>query len=279
MKRDDLLSFGGGGNKVRKIQAIAAEARSKDADTLITCGGVQSNHARVTAAAGAALGMRVVLVLNGAPPETPTANTRLDRLFGAEIRYVATREERAPAMERAAEECRAAGQRPVIVPLGASTPLGALGFARGVVELATSSLRPDVIVHSTSSGGTQAGLLAGCALLGLPSRCWASARTIRPANCRPSSAACWQASPIASARGPRMSAPVATSRSMIRRLGRATAGRRRLRRKRSRSSRGGKGSCSIPSTLPRPWPGCSVGFGRARLAQIAPCSSGTPVGR
>ena len=71
-------------------------------------------------------------------------------------------------MERAAEDCRAAGRRPLIVPLGASTPLGALGFARGVVELATSSLRPDVIVHATSSGGTQAGLLAGCALLGLP---------------------------------------------------------------------------------------------------------------
>ena len=167
MKRDDLLSFGGGGNKVRKIQAIAAEARSAGADTLITCGGVQSNHARVTAAAGAALGMQVVLVLNGVPSATPTANARLDRLFGAEIRYVATREERAPTMERAADDCRTAGRRPLIVPLGASTPLGALGFARGVVELATSSLRPDLIVHATSSGGTQAGLLAGCALLGL----------------------------------------------------------------------------------------------------------------
>ena len=87
MKRDDLLSFGRGGNKVRKMQTVAAEARAAGADTLITCGGVQSNHARVTAAAGAALGMQVVLVLNGAPPAAPTANTRLDRLFGAEIRY------------------------------------------------------------------------------------------------------------------------------------------------------------------------------------------------
>src|SRR4051812_31061228 len=74
IKRDDLLSFGLGGSKVRKIQAVAAEARSAGADTLITCGAVQSNHARVTAAAGAALGMDVVLILNGSPPTDPTGN-------------------------------------------------------------------------------------------------------------------------------------------------------------------------------------------------------------
>jgi 1-aminocyclopropane-1-carboxylate deaminase/D-cysteine desulfhydrase-like pyridoxal-dependent ACC family enzyme len=170
MKRDDLLSFALGGNKVRKMQTIAAEARAAGADALITCGGVQSNHARVTAAAGAALGMRVVLVLNGAPPAAPTANTRLDRLFGAEIRFVASRDERAPAMARAAEELTAAGRRPFVVPLGASTPTGALGFARGVAELAASPVRPDAIFHASSSAGTQAGLIAGCALLGLSCR-------------------------------------------------------------------------------------------------------------
>ena len=170
MKRDDLLSFGLGGNKVRKIQTIAAEARAAGSDTLITCGGVQSNHARVTAAAGAALGMPVILVLNGTPQNEPTANARLDRLFGAEIRYVATRDERATSMERAAAEVRDRGGKPFVVPLGASTPVGALGFARGVVELATSGLKPSVIVHSTSSGGTQAGLIAGSALLGLTAK-------------------------------------------------------------------------------------------------------------
>ncbi len=170
MKRDDLLSFGLGGNKVRKMQTVAAEARAAGSDVLITCGGTQSNHARVTAATGAALGMRVVLVLNGAPEPAPTANARLDRLFGAEIRYVTSRDERAPAMERAAAEIREGGGRPFVVPLGASTPTGALGFARGVVEVATAGLKPDVIVHSTSSGGTQAGLISGCALLGLSAR-------------------------------------------------------------------------------------------------------------
>jgi D-cysteine desulfhydrase family pyridoxal phosphate-dependent enzyme len=170
MKRDDLLSFGFGGNKVRKMQAVAAEAIAAGADTLITCGGVQSNHARVTAAAGAALGLNVVLVLNGREPDTPTGNTRLDRLFGAEIRHVSAREERAPMMEMAAAELRAKGRRPCVVPLGASTVTGALGFARGLVEIATSSIRPDAIVHATSSGGTQAGLIAGAALLGLKTR-------------------------------------------------------------------------------------------------------------
>jgi 1-aminocyclopropane-1-carboxylate deaminase/D-cysteine desulfhydrase-like pyridoxal-dependent ACC family enzyme len=168
MKRDDLLSFAMGGNKVRKLQAVAAEAIAARADALITCGGVQSNHARVTAAAGAVLGLRVVLVLNGEP--AATANALLDRLFGADIRYVATREARAPEMETVAADLRGAGHRPFLVPLGASTPTGALGFARGVAEVVAAGYRPHTIVSASSSGGTQAGLIAGSALLGLETR-------------------------------------------------------------------------------------------------------------
>src|SRR5688572_17004716 len=81
MKRDDLLSFGMGGNKVRKLQTVLAEAIATGADTLITCGGVQSNHCRVTAAAGAALGLRVILVVNGTEQHQATGNALLDRLF------------------------------------------------------------------------------------------------------------------------------------------------------------------------------------------------------
>ena len=175
MKRDDLLSFGLGGNKVRKMQAVAAEARAAGADLLITCGGLQSNHARVTAATGAALGLKVALVLNlppghhGAPP-APTGNTKLDVLFGAEVHYVTDRAARAPRMEELAADARAAGARPFIVPLGASTPTGAIGFAQGVAELATTPVRPDVIIHATSSGGTQTGLIAGTSLFGLKTR-------------------------------------------------------------------------------------------------------------
>jgi 1-aminocyclopropane-1-carboxylate deaminase/D-cysteine desulfhydrase-like pyridoxal-dependent ACC family enzyme len=169
-KRDDALSFGFGGNKVRKLTLVAAEARAQGADTLITCGGLQSNHCRATAAAAARLGMRCHLVLNGAPPERATGNLLLDHLLGAAVTYVAERADRAPAMERVAGELRAGGGRPFVIPLGASTPLGAMGLARGIGELVAQGIAPDVIVHSTSSGGTQAGLLAGCALYALRAR-------------------------------------------------------------------------------------------------------------
>jgi len=170
MKRDDLLTFGCGGNKVRKMQAVVAEALAQGADTLITCGGVQSNHARVTAAAGAVLGLKVVLVVNGPAQPHPTGNARLDALFGADVRHVARREDRDPTMQAVAEELTRAGRRPFVVPLGASTATGALGFARGVAEVAAAGLAPDVIIHASSSGGTQAGLIAGCALLGMRTR-------------------------------------------------------------------------------------------------------------
>ena len=168
VKRDDALPFGFGGNKVRKLDLVAARARAEGADTLLTVGGFQSNHARATAAAAARLGLRCVLVLNGAPPERPTGNALLDGLLGAEIEFVSSREERAPAMRAAADRLRAQGRHPYEIPLGASTPLGAMAYARAVAELNAQGHVPDVIVHATSSGGTQAGLLAGGALLDLP---------------------------------------------------------------------------------------------------------------
>ena len=170
MKRDDLLSFGGGGNKIRKLQTVIAEAKAGGADMLITCGGLQSNHARATAAAGAALGLPVVLVLNGEPPANPLANTRLDLLFGADVRYVPNREARVPTMQAVADELRRTGRRPAIVPIGASTPTGAMGFARGLAEILGAGIKPDIIVHSSSSGGTQAGVVAGCRLFGMSTK-------------------------------------------------------------------------------------------------------------
>ncbi len=171
VKRDDAITFGFGGNKVRKIEMLAASALEDDADVLITTGGVQSNHCRVTAAAAARLGMRCVIVANGAPPARATGNALLDQLYGADVEYVASREDRAPAMEAIAERLRSGGQHPVVIPLGASTPLGAAGVARAVGELVSQlDEAPDFIFHSTSSGGTQAGLVAGCALYGLKTR-------------------------------------------------------------------------------------------------------------
>ena len=109
MKRDDAIPLGFGGNKIRKLQVVAAQALAGGADTLITTGGVQSNHARATAAVAARLGLHCVLVANGAAQERPTANALLDRLLGAEVRYVATREGRGPAMQAAADEMRVRG--------------------------------------------------------------------------------------------------------------------------------------------------------------------------
>jgi 1-aminocyclopropane-1-carboxylate deaminase/D-cysteine desulfhydrase-like pyridoxal-dependent ACC family enzyme len=172
-KRDDAIPFGFGGNKVRKLQLVAAEAKSSGADTLITVGGVQSNHMRATAATAARLGMRCVLVANGTPPGTARANALLDALLGAELHYVSSREERAPAMHSIAARLRSEGAKPYEVPLGASTPLGASAFALAVGELVgqlPSGDVPEVIIHASSSGGTQAGLAAGCVLHDLPTR-------------------------------------------------------------------------------------------------------------
>jgi 1-aminocyclopropane-1-carboxylate deaminase/D-cysteine desulfhydrase-like pyridoxal-dependent ACC family enzyme len=111
-----------------------------------------------------------VLVANGTAPERPTANALLARLLGAEIRYVPTREARAPEMEAVAAEERAAGREPYVIPIGASTPLGAAAYAHALTELLEQIAPPDVIIHATSSGGTQAGLVAGCALAGIRTR-------------------------------------------------------------------------------------------------------------
>jgi 1-aminocyclopropane-1-carboxylate deaminase/D-cysteine desulfhydrase-like pyridoxal-dependent ACC family enzyme len=172
VKRDDAIPFGFGGNKVRKLQLVAQQAILERADTLITCGGVQSNHMRATAATAVKTGLQAVLVANGSPSSKPTANALLDRLLGAEVRYVASREERALEMARAADELRANGRRPYVIPLGASTPLGAAAFALAVGEMLsqTGYAAPDTIVLSTSSGGTQAGVIAGCRLHGVATR-------------------------------------------------------------------------------------------------------------
>jgi D-cysteine desulfhydrase family pyridoxal phosphate-dependent enzyme len=167
VKRDDALTFGAGGNKVRKLEVIAAHATADGADTLVTTGGVQSNHARVTAAAAARLGLDCILVVNGEPPARATGNALLMQLFGAKMEYVATRQERTPRVEQVIDRLHAEGRRPYAIPLGASTPVGALGYVRAIGELLTQIPAPDVIIHSSSSGGTQAGLIAGCALFGV----------------------------------------------------------------------------------------------------------------
>jgi len=184
VKRDDAIPFGFGGNKVRKLALVAADAKAAGADTLVTAGGLQSNHARVTAAVAAKLGLHAVLVANGTAPPAPKANALLDRLLGADVVYVPSRDDRAPKMAELVARLRADGRHPYAIPIGASIPLGAIGFVAALLELLDQMPAPDVIIHSTSSGGTQAGLVAACRLLQLPTRVVgisadAAARTIQ----------------------------------------------------------------------------------------------------
>ena len=147
VKRDDSIAFAFGGNKVRKLRFVAAQAKASGADTLITTGSVQSNHARVTAAVAAKLGMKCILVVNGVRPVHPTGNALLDQLLGAEMRYVIGREDRPVEMQRAADDTRARGGVPFVIPLGASTPLGAVAFVAAIDELGRQIDPPDVIIQ------------------------------------------------------------------------------------------------------------------------------------
>jgi 1-aminocyclopropane-1-carboxylate deaminase/D-cysteine desulfhydrase-like pyridoxal-dependent ACC family enzyme len=170
VKRDDAIPIGFGGNKIRKLALVVADALAAGADTLVTVGGVQSNHMRATAAMCARLGLHCHLIANGTAPAHPTGNALLDALLGAEVEYIASRAERTAALAAAVDRLRLAGRTPYAIPLGASTPLGALGFVRAIGEMLTQGPPPDVIVHASSSGGTQAGLVAGCALHDVPTR-------------------------------------------------------------------------------------------------------------
>ena len=132
VKRDDCTGLAFGGNKTRKLEFLMADAIAKGADTVITCGGAQSNHVRQTAAAAAKLGLKCELVQQeshpwGDPDYAETGNIFLDRLLGATLHSVPTEADRAPAMERLADERRGQGRKPYVIPGGASNALGGLG--------------------------------------------------------------------------------------------------------------------------------------------------------
>lgn len=170
IKRDDTLGFAGGGNKIRKLEFIMADALAQDADTLITCGAVQSNHCRLTLAAAVREGLRCRLVLEERVPDSydPEAggNNLLFHLLDAErIRAVAGGSDMMAEMEKEARDLRSAGRRPYIIPGGGATALGALGYVSCAHEIMAQVKeghpRFDHIVCASGSGGTHAGLLAG----------------------------------------------------------------------------------------------------------------------
>ena len=169
IKRDDQTGLAFGGNKTRKLEYLVAEAQAQGAKTLISGGALQSNHCRQTAAAAARFGFDCILVLNGQMPEHPTANLFLDQLFGAEIVMVQERALRDQAMQATFDKAQVEGRKPYLVPIGGSSPTGALGYAFAVHELMVQMQDreiPDWIVFGTSSGGTHAGLVLGQRVFG-----------------------------------------------------------------------------------------------------------------
>lgn len=165
MKRDDLTGFAMGGNKVRKAEFLLADALAQKADVVLTAGAVQSNHARVIAAASRRLGLECHLFLSGTLPEKANGNLLLDELSEAHLHIVASSAERANTMQAQAERLLVEGRRPYVIPIGGSNAMGAQGYASGFAELDTQvrSLpeKRTRLLFATSSGGTYAGLLAG----------------------------------------------------------------------------------------------------------------------
>ncbi|MGD8456869.1 MAG: D-cysteine desulfhydrase family protein [Anaerolineales bacterium] len=165
VKRDDQTGLAFGGNKTRKLEYLVAEAQAQNAKTLITTGAIQSNHCRQTAAAARRAGMDCILVLTGEEPDDPEANTFLDLLLDAEIVWT-TKEQREKKLNDTTHEAEADGRTPYLVPYGGSNPIGAAAYAYAVRELVEQGIEADWVVFATSSGGTQAGMVAGKALFG-----------------------------------------------------------------------------------------------------------------
>ena len=163
VKRDDLTGLAGGGNKVRKLEYLCADALAQGCDTLVTGGGRQSNHARLTAAAAAVLGMRCRLVLGSDPPETATGNVVLDHLLGADIVWAGPLGYYAleAAIDAEAALIAEAGGRPYAMPLGGASTVGQQGYVAAALELREQLPDTSLIVVADGTGGTHAGLVAG----------------------------------------------------------------------------------------------------------------------
>ena len=179
VKRDDLSGCLLSGNKVRKLEFIAAHALDNGYDTLITCGGLQSNHCRATALVGAQLGLRVHLILRGEQPIGSEGNYLLDQLAGAEIECHPARQyfRELPQLFSAAQARYAAqGGLALPIPTGGSDGIGLWGYIAACEELQADFSAAGIdrahIVTASGSGGTQAGLTAGVELTGLPATVW-----------------------------------------------------------------------------------------------------------
>jgi len=162
LKRDDLSGYFGGGNKLRKLEYVMADALEKGATTVLTTGSITSNLARTTAAVARRLGLKCELILNGGDPRSARANSRVAELLNVKVHSVSSREERDLTRDRVARELEQQGEVVYKIPLGASNEVGSFGMVAAMEEVAIQQFELgeqfDAIVLATSSGGTQAGL-------------------------------------------------------------------------------------------------------------------------
>ena len=169
IKRDDQTGLATGGNKTRKLEFLVADALAKECDHLVTVGSVQSNHCRQTAAAAAKFGLGCALVLRGTEPSETTGNLLLDKLLGAHL-YWAEDRNRQEVMGEVVAELKVMGRTPYPIPLGGSNVWGATGYVLAMEELMAqlqeTHINIDFIVHASSSGGTQAGMVVGAVATG-----------------------------------------------------------------------------------------------------------------
>jgi len=168
IKRDDLTGLALGGNKARKLEFLMADALASGADVIVSSGATQSNHARMTAAAARAAGLDCVLVLSARQSDPPLqGNLLLDRLFGATIHFIqanpdprfAVASDEVQKVDEIVEELTRSGRRPYVIPIGGSSPIGAMGYVAGTRELQqqieTAGIRVDRVYYASGSRGTQ----------------------------------------------------------------------------------------------------------------------------
>ncbi|HEX7774356.1 MAG TPA: D-cysteine desulfhydrase family protein [Pyrinomonadaceae bacterium] len=165
IKRDDLTGYLGGGNKLRKLEYVMADALSRGATTIVTTGSITSNLARSTALIAKRLGLKCELILSGGNPESARANWRVAEMLGVKIHSVAASNERASRMKEVSRALEERGERVYQIPLGASDEVGSFGMVAAFEELGIQQFELgqqfDAVVFATSSGGTQAGLEVG----------------------------------------------------------------------------------------------------------------------
>jgi D-cysteine desulfhydrase len=163
VKRDDLTGLGGGGNKVRKLEHLCADAIAQGCDTLVTGGGRQSNHVRMAAAAANHLGLACTIVLGSDEPDEATGNVILDQLLAPDIVWAGPLAyyDLEAAIEAEADRLREAGRRPYAIPLGGASTIGQLGYVRAALELREQLPDTSLIATADGTGGTHAGLVAG----------------------------------------------------------------------------------------------------------------------